>query len=201
MPLDAATIQGHRDDAADGDVCAPPLCDDDGNLVVTDGQLLGPIHIPGNLTLDGNGTTLTITGTVWVEGNISFSNNCIVRLSSDYGPASGVIITDGTVTISNNCAMSGSGQSGSYLMLISDKNDPTGVVMDVSNNASGVIYYASQGILNLANNAIAKNATGYKIIVGNDAVVTYDQGLQSVFFGAGGSGTDEWQIQSWREVE
>jgi hypothetical protein len=202
LPLDAATIQSYRDDAIAGGTCQPPTCDSSGNFILDGSQSasLGPIHITGNLSLD-NGAALTITGTILVDGTINLSNGCIISLDSFYGQTSGILMSDDNITISNNCAMSGSGDPSSFLMLLTDKNSPSTVVMDVANNASGVIYYASQGILHLNENATAKNATGYKIIMDNSATVTYDLNLAGVFFWSGGVGSDGWQIQSWSEVE
>ncbi|OGZ96472.1 MAG: hypothetical protein A2847_00290 [Candidatus Sungbacteria bacterium RIFCSPHIGHO2_01_FULL_50_25] len=200
LPISEGVIQDWRDAAADGGTCALPTCDAAGNYKLTGGASgsLGPIKINGNLELD-NGATLTVTGTIHVVGEIKLSNLCTVKLSPGYGVLSGAIITDSKVTISNNCAFQGSGQAGSYMLLLSAKNAPTETVIDISNNSLGVIYYAANGKMKFSNNAQAKEATGYGIELDNNAVITYESGLSSVNFSQGpGAGYD---ITYWREVE
>ena len=200
LPISAGVIQDWKDAAAAGGTCAPPVCDGAGNYKLTNGASgsLGPIKINGNLELD-NGATLTVTGTIWVLGEIKLSNNCIARLSPGYGALSGVILTNSKVTISNNCIFEGSGQAGSYILLLTDKSSPTEKVMTISNNSSGVIYYASNGTIEFSNNATAKEATAYGIELDNNATITYESGLSNISFSSGpGAGYD---ITYWREVE
>jgi len=200
LPISAGVIQDWKDVAAAGGVCAPPVCDVSGNYELTNGASgsLGPIKINGNLELD-NGATLTVTGTIWVIGEINLSNNCIARLSPGYGALSGVILTNSKVTISNNCVFEGSGQAGSYILLLTDKSSPTEEVMAISNNSVGVIYYASNGTIEFSNNATAKEATAYGIELENNATITYESGLSNISFSSGpGAG---YNITYWREVE
>lgn len=199
MPISDGLIADWRAAAVAGGTCIQPLCDSSGNLNITNGasQTIGPLYIPGNLTLSNN-ATLNMTGVVYVDGTISLSNNCIVRLDSSLGNSSGVLLTDGQVTISNNCSFSGSGQSGSYILLLTDKNSPSNTVMDVSNNSAGVIYYAAKGRIHFSNNATAKEATAYGITMDNGAVVTYDSGLANLNFSSGPSGG--WEINGWAET-
>jgi len=201
LPISDGLIQDWRDTAeTKGGTCVPPQCDASGNLILTNGASasIGPIKIPGNLTVDNN-AILTVTGVIWVVGEVQLSNNCIVRLSSGYGTLSGMIVSDGEIDISNNCVFQGSGQAGSHIMLLSAKNAPTDEVIDVSNGSVGVIYYAAHGLIHLSNNAAAKEATGYGITMDNNAVITYETGLGSTLFSTGPSGG--WSIQSWQEIE
>jgi len=199
LPLPDGVIEDWRDDAASGGTCVPPTCDASGNFTLSNGSSisLGPIKITGNLTLSNN-STLTVNGTIYVMGTISFSNGCIIRLSSAYGPLSGIIIGDDSVSVSNNCSFLGSGSPESYIMLLTDKNDPPNTVMSVSNNSDGVIYYASKGFIDFSNNATAKEATAYGIDLANNASITYESGLANVNFAAGPSGG--WDIKSWQEI-
>lgn len=157
---------------------------------------LGPKKINGNLTLSNN-YILTLTGTVWVTGNINLSNNVQVKLSSSYGSDSGVIVADGTISISNNTVFAGSGQSGSYILLLTT-ND-SGSAINVANNASTVILNAQNGTISFANNAGAKSATAKLINLSNGGTITYESGLINVNFTSGpGGGYD---ILGWKEVE
>lgn len=200
MPISDGVLQDWRDAASAGGTCAQPICTGSGDYMLSNGAVgtLGPIKINGDLTMSNN-ADLTITGTIWVTGNVTISNNCIVRLDSAYGDRSGVIIVDGTVTVSNNCVFYGSGNPNSYVLLLTDKNMPDAVVMTVSNNSNGVIYYASKGKISLSNNARAKEVTGYGISMSNGATITYESGLADLHFSSGPAGG--WSIDSWREVE
>lgn len=199
LPISNGVIQDWRDAAIAGGTCVAPICDSSGNLNLTNGATLslGPKVITGDLILSNN-AILTVTGTIYVMGGIDLSNGCIVRLAASYGSNSGVILTDGPVDVSNNCAFSGSGTAGSYIMLLSDKDSVSGNAFDISNNALGVIYYASRGWIHFSNNAIANEATGYGIRIDNNATITYESGLANVNFSSGPAGG--WDIRSWKEI-
>lgn len=195
LPISDGVIQDWKNDAAAGGTHT-------GNYTLTNNAIgsLGPRRITGDLNIS-NGATLTVTGTLWVEGKIQLSNNCTIRLDPGYGANSGVIIADGIINVSNNCAFQGSGQAGSYIMLLSHRNDPTGNVMTISNNAVGVIYYANRGRIHFSNNATAREATGYGISLDNNAIITYDTGLQNATFTSGpGAG---WSVTpgTWQEIK
>jgi len=191
LPIPDAVIQGWIDAAVAGGTI-------NGNYTVSGSKSLGPTKINGNLSVSG-GATLTVTGTIWVTGTFETENNTIIKLSSGYGTGSGVIVADGVVDVSNNTTMSGSGQAGSYIMLVGAKNAPASQVMDISNNSVGAIYYANHGRIHFNNNATAKEVTGYGLDFDNNASITYESGLANANFSSGpGAG---WQISNWQEVQ
>ncbi|MBI4128548.1 MAG: hypothetical protein HY460_00730 [Parcubacteria group bacterium] len=199
LPISDGVIQDWKDAAAAGGTCAPPTCDASGDYSLTNNgsATLGPLKVNGNFLIS-NGATLTINGTIWVTGDITLSNDCIVNLSPAYSAFSGVILADGDVVVSNNCAFQGSGVSGSYVMLLTDKNVPASEVMTVSNNSAGVVYYASNGRIRFQNNATAKEATAYGITMDNNSAITYESGLANANFSSGpGAGM---VILQWREL-
>lgn len=200
MPISDGVIQDWRDAGAAGGTCGPPQCDTSGNFTLDNGASgsLGPIKIPGNLTLSNN-AVLTVTGTIWVVGDVTLSNGSTVKLSPGYGSLSGAIVGDDDITVSNNCVFQGSGQAGSHIMFLSAKNTPTSTVISVDNNSLGVIYYASKGRINFSNNATAKEATGYGITLSNGATITYESGLANAQFSSGPGGA--FQVKSWKETE
>lgn len=169
----------------------------DGNVYLSGSSAsLGPQKIVGDLTLSNN-QILNITGTIWVTGNLNVSNGAIVRLSSSYGSNSGVVVVDGIVNISNNANFLGSGQSGSYVMLLTTNNSSSAI--NVSNNAGTVILNAQKGVINFANNAGAKSAVAKQINLSNGATITYESGLVNINFSSGPSGG--YDILNWKEVE
>jgi len=159
-------------------------------------QSLGPAHITGNLFV-GNHASLTITGTVWVEGNVTIENGANVSLSPSYGSSEGVIVTDGLVNINNNATFSGSGTTGSYLMVLSTSTSSSAITLE--NNGGAVILYAANGTVNLANNASATSLNGKYIHLHQNSEVIYDSGLVNSNFVNGPSGG--WSISSWKEVK
>jgi len=200
LPILQSQIDDWKNEAAGGGICVPPLCDGSGNLNFSSvSAIAGPLKIPGNLNCTKNGAILTVTGTLWVVGGISFSNSCTMKLSSAYGANSGVVVADGIVDISNNVTFLGSGTPGSYIMILSAKNAPTSQVMDISNNSMGAIYYAGNGRIHFNNNATAQEVTAYGFDLDNNAIIMYEIGLSDVGFTSGPGGG--WEVASWKEVE
>jgi Tfp pilus assembly protein PilX len=165
----------------------------------------GPIQIgtpasPKNLTVAG-GAILTVKGTIYVTGDIIFSNGAIIKLDNSYNSFSGVILADGKITTNNGVVLQGSGQPGSYIMILSSNNslDPASPAINVRNNAVGAIFYTTSGLIYLKNNMVAREITGYKVQIENNAVVQYESGLQDANFTSGTGGS--WEVAGWKEIE
>jgi len=179
-----------------------------GNDVIYNAQTssLGPVQIgtsiaPKNLTITNN-SRIKIRGTVYVTGNIIFSNNSIIELDRDvYGSFSGTIIADGRITVGNNAVLRGSGETGSYILVLSTNGslNPASPAISVSNNAAGAIFYTTSGLIYLSNNMTAREITGYKIKINNNAQIIYESGLQNAIFSSGPGGS--WQVEDWKETE
>lgn len=181
MPISDANIQAWKDAAlANGSQT--------GNITNCPATLTSKKYI-GNVTLSNNCIT-TITDPIWITGDLSIDNGSEIRLNSSYGSNSGVIVIDGKITLSNNGKFKGSGTSGSYLVAISNYdsrvNGTTAINADNGSNTS--ILYAGNGIIELSNNASLVEVTGWKLEMDNNATVTYNSGLASMFFTSGPSG-------------
>ena len=176
------------------------------NVAINGSQSLGPAQIgtiasPKNLTVS-NGAQLTITGTIFVTGNILIDNNATVELdSSHYGASGGILMASGGIVVNNNVILRGSGQLGSYLLILSESAslDEVNPAILVRNNAQGAIFYTSQGLIVLNNNMSAREVTGYKVQINNNAEVQYEAGLASSFFTSGTGGS--WKVTQWREIK
>lgn len=189
LPISQVQITDWKTEAAAGGTIS-------GSVTLTNGatQSLGPVKITGSLTVD-NGATLTMTGTIYVIGNIVVSNNATVKLDSSYGSLGGVLLSDGTINIDNNGILLGSGQTGSYILILSTNiADPA---INIKNNATGAIFYTSAGGIEVNNNAGVKELVGYKVKLDNNAVLEYETGLANVNFASGPSGG--WKVVSWEE--
>ena len=164
--------------------------------------ILGPLKINGNLIVSGS-VQLTVSGTLWVTGNITIDNGGSIVLASSYGTNSGVIVADGKIYLANNSNVSGSGTSGSYVLLLTTSDCPASVscggapAIDVSNNTGLVIMNAQNGTIQFNNNDTAQEATAKRITLANNAIIDYKIGLINTTFSNGPTGG--WDIQSWKE--
>lgn len=188
FPISSAQIDEWKDAAAGGQTIVGDYNPEDGATIS-----LGPAVITGNMYLD-NGQTLTVTGTIHVQGSIEIDNNANVRLDTGYGAYSGVIIADGTIHVRQNGSFQGSGP-GSYIMMLSTASGGGhhGSAVDLHNNATGVIVYAPNGLIYLHNNVQVTELTGDSIQISQSAELIYEQGLQSAVFSSGPSAG--WQFE------
>ncbi|MDP2637092.1 MAG: hypothetical protein Q8P03_00565, partial [bacterium] len=191
LPISSTQIQHWKDEAEAGGVTSGTV-ELDGDETLT----LGPRKIVGNLELE-NSAILTITGTLWITGDIIVKNSARVWLSSSYGAMSGVIVADGTITLDNNSISSGSGTAESYLMYLTTNSSSS--AFQIKNNAILDIAYAFAGTIAIENNTVLKEATGYQLHLKNNATVEYEAGLISSSFSAGPGGG--WEVTSWKEIE
>lgn len=191
LPIAEDQINSWRQSAEAGGVIS-------GNYAMSGSQTasLGPKKITGNLTLE-NSAQLTVTGTLWVVGNIIVKNDSKVQLSSSYGSLSGMIVADGTVSLQNNSISKGSSSAGSYLMYLS--TSPLSSAIAMKNNAQADILYSSAGGTSIENNTKVREVTAYKLELENNAVLTYEIGLQDVSFTSGPGGS--FQMEDWKEIE
>lgn len=157
-------------------------------------QSLGPQKITGNLHM-GNNSVLNVTGTLYVQGNLEFGNNDTINLDPSFGSLGGTIVVDGTIDTGNSTTFNGSGQAGSYVLIISTSNSSSAI--RIANNATGAIFYASNGTVTIDNNVSVQELTGYRIKMNNNSTVTYSSGLQNVLFTDGPGGV--WEVVSWQE--
>lgn len=195
LPLSDATIDQWKANAAAGGTISGD--------VVYDGtsNSLGPKKITGNLTVT-NGASLTLNGTLHVAGNVTIENNAIVSLASGYGAGSGLIVADGKIVVSNNVTFNGSGTEGSYILILTTNPslDSVSPAMALNNNSDNSIFYASDGVITIANNAVVKEVTGFKIDIANNASVQYETGLSDLSFSSGPGGSWVQRSGSLREI-
>lgn len=187
MPISDAQIQEWETAASQGGVI-------NGNYNVSGTVTMGPKQINGNLVIT-NGAILKLTGPIWVKGNITISNNGQAVIDSSLGNFGTVLLADnpdnpsgsGLVVVDNNGVVAGNGSPNSFLMLLSTNTSVN--AMSISNNATGAIYYAAHGTVQVANNAGGNQITGYAISMSNNSVVNYNAGLQSATFSNGPGGS------------
>lgn len=194
LPIPQSQIDDWKSKAAAGGI-------NTNNVIISGTQSMGPVQIgtpsqPKNLTISNN-STLQVTGTIYVTGNITTGNGSKIQLDTSYGSLSGTVMADGVITVGNNAILTGSGQVGSYILILSTKSGSGAIV--VGNNALGAVFYTSAGGITLSNNMTAREVTGYQITLSNNAVIQYESGLGSLMFSSGPGGG--WEVASWKEVE
>jgi hypothetical protein len=170
-----------------------------GNMSVGSGatwNLMGTTKIIGNLTI-GSNSHVNLSGTLYVTGVIGFGSGSITQLSSSHGSSSGVIIADGVMTVNSNSTITGSGQTGSYVLVLSTSTSNSAI--GVGSNATGAIFYTNVGGVTINSNAHVREVTGYKVSIGSGAILEYDSGLANLNFSGGPSGA--WNINSWKEIK
>ncbi len=212
MPLSDANIAQWKEDALVGGTIIGD-CGDSGNPACTIGSddtlWIGPKKIDGDLNLSSQ-QSLVVTGTLHITGNIDLDGNgAEISCDTSYNNESCIIIADGWVHVKNNITFSGSGNSNSFLMLISTLDGCTGVsgascthhdgAIDIHNNSSGALFYAMKGMMNLHNNVDITAAVAYKLRLDNGATITYETGISNTYFSSGPSGG--WSIDLWNETQ
>jgi hypothetical protein len=175
-----------------------------GNRTISENTTLGPLKIDGNLHISG-GKVLTLSGTIWVTGNITVGVNGSAVVSPTYEESGGILMADGYIELSNNVVFSGSGAEKSYLLLLTTSDCPVSAycsgkpAISVQNNVSAVVLNAQKGTIYFNNNAGATAATAHRLHLSQNATITYLTGLADLSFSSGPSGG--YEINFWREIE
>jgi len=127
----------------------------------------GGFYMPANVDfiVDGTDQTLNIRGVIHVQGNMEIrgakggqanSTGCIMKVGSEFGSKSAIIIVDGTVKINNKCTLQGSGDAAgkSHLIIISRAlNAGSEPVIDVYEQATADIIMATRGTIRVRDTA------------------------------------------------
>jgi len=210
LPISDEQISQWESIAEGGGVIPATSCAN-GTYNVTSSMILGPVKIECNLLVKGNNVVLTMTGPIWVTGNITTQTGPLIKIASSLGSQNVALIADnpsdrsgsGIVNIGQSSQFQGSGASNSFVFIISQNNAAEmGVSTDafVMGQSSGaLVAYAGHGQITLGQSVSVKEATAYKIILTNTANVVYDTGLPSTLFSSGPSGG--FNILNWKEVE
>jgi Tfp pilus assembly protein PilX len=186
MPLSDGNIQEWKTEAEAGGVI-------NGDYTLPSDISLGPKKIDGDLTIVGK--TLTVTGTLWVTGDIKLSGGATVQLDPSYEERDGVILIDGVATLSGNSGFLGSGVEGSYPFLITTSScpdDPSCGNSDAISFGGGsgtVALVAQNGTISITGGSALKALTAKKVRMSGGAELFYDSGLVNSNFTSGPGGS------------
>ena len=180
-----------------------------GSYNTPDSLIIGPKKIPCDLNIAGD--SITLTGPLWVEGDINISNTSNIYVSDSLSGRTVPIIADklsnrttsSKINIANSTTFHGSGTN-SYVLLISQNNSAENngdeKAISVSNSVTGdILVYAGHGEIEIANSVHLKEVSAYKISIKNSAQVLYETGLANLLFSAGPGGG--YTIDEWQEIE
>lgn len=161
---------------------------------------IGPLKITGNLELEGN-CTLTVTGTLWIAGDIDIDNNNTIQLDSDYGGNGGIIVAGGQIALKNSNTVAGSGANDSYVLLVSEYSDLANPAIEFNNsNSQKGIAYAPYGKILLNNSVENLEITGYQIETNNNVSIIHEIGLNNATFSSGTNSAWAMRDGTW-EIE
>lgn len=205
LPISAEKIAEWEAEAEAGGVLSSPC-----PYKITSNVTIGPKKINCDLEISGS-PTVTLTGPLWVKGNIEIKNTATIKVSQTLSGVSIPIIADnssdlgdsGRITLQNSAVFEGAGEN-SYIVLISQNNDAetggSNKAITVKNSVNGdVLVYAGHGEISLENSIDVKEVTAWRIRLKNSAEVIYETGLANLLFTGGPGGG--YVLDSWREVE
>lgn len=195
MPISDEQISAWEAEALAGGTA---VCDGDTYKISTFVRM-GPKKIPCDLEVEGGGT-LSLTGVVWVSGNILLQNTSYINVDSSLSGRAVPLIADpvsnratgGTIVLKNSSQVHGSGNN-SYVLFISQNNSAENGgsenAISVNNTFTGdAILFAPHGLINLDNSIALKEVTAYKVLARNTAQVIYTSGLANLIFSSGPTG-------------
>lgn len=150
------------------------------------GKYIGSLSPPDNCTI-------LVDSPIWFTGDVTLGYNVKIKLKPDFGSSSGAFIVDGRITMNWKNTIEGSGIGGSYMILISEfdsKNDPEqrpAITLTYKDN-NGIVY-ANRGSILVAWGNHLTSVTAWKLDLGFDTRIDYDEGLAGAFFSSGPSGS------------
>lgn len=162
-----------------------------GDYHPTDNSTIGPIYIDGNLMFDNN-ITVTIAGPIYVSGTITLTNGVILQVDNGLGRDGAMLISTNPIAFGNSLTVENN-DLGGYLLIISLSGSETAITIGNTAGSINAPLYAPNGTIDIGNSSQAVAFTGRRVIVGNNASITYSHGLANASFttGPGGSWTLE----------
>lgn len=216
FPVSTTSIQEWKDAISDyGTVIAAtdPACLS-GTYTIDVSITIGYLKVECDLDIrkTGPSTIVTLNGPIWVEGNLSFTQGPTLQVHPSLGRQSVQMIADNPsdrltssqIEIRNSTDFIGSGDSRSYIMLLSENESAeTGgsePAISVSQSATGaVIVYSNTGLVDIGNGIDLRAVTGYQINVAQNSDIVYESGLASLLFSSGPGGA--YVLEDWQQAQ
>ncbi len=154
--------------------------------------------------------TLTLKGMLWVVGDVTIKGGTVILDETLEAQSAGIIAhnpaatsTSGKIKLETSANFLGSGDVGSYVMLLSRNNSEKlggpEIAISLQQSATGAIFlYSNEGRVVLEQSADVKEVTAYKVHLKNSANVTYESGLTSIVFVGVPEGG--WVVNDWKPI-
>lgn len=165
----------------------------------------GARRINGNLTIT-DAARMTLSGTLYVTGNLSVQGDTDLVLNSSVGAKSVVVVVDGTVSIGNAANVNGNGTPGSYMVIVTTSGCggittcAGASAMTVSGAAGAVVLLAPNGQVTFDGSASAKAVVAYKMSLTGATTLNYESGLATISFDGTSGGGSSWITDTWKEI-
>lgn len=205
LAITDATIDAWEQAAATTIISSPCPYEIEGTVTI------GPAKITCDVEIEGS-ADVTLTGTLWITGNLEAEGTSQVRVAPALGRKSVAIIVDkptnrttsSKIILQNSATFAGSGTEGSYVLVISRNSSAESggneAAIDVKNTVAGdLLVYAAHGAITLQNSIQLREVSGYEVEVKNSASIVYETGLANLLFESGPAGG--FFINSWKEVQ
>lgn len=206
LPISGEQITEWETLAASGGTISSPC-----PYTIESDTTFGPKKIACDLEITGD-PTVTLTGALWVNGDITVKNTAILKVASSLGASSVPVIADNPsnqttsskISLENSVQFQGSGSGSSYILFVSQNKSAeqggTEKAIVAKNSVDGdLLLYAGHGEIQLENSIDAKEVSAWRIRLKNAAEVLYESGLANLLFSSGPSGG--YTFDKWREVE
>lgn len=173
--------------------------------------------LPANIRLNGNASwssscDLTITGNVYVTGNLDISGAARIRVANSLGNTRPVIMVDGTINVGGSAALLPN-SSGTGVYFVSNRStdsscnpactNVTGNALKTSQNTTminvagagnfpGAIFHSPWGKVILGGSGTMGSAIGQTIDLSGAGTITFGTALSS--------GESTWTVRSYQQV-
>ncbi len=149
-------------------------------------RIIGNKKINGNLNVP-SGVNLTLSGPIWVKGDMNVSQNNTISTAESMGKNSVMIVTSdssnpsvkGRMVTSSNVTFARNSQNAGVIVISENTSvDCTNLpAIDMTSNTATVVFVAINGCINVGSNSMLNGILGKKIHIKNNSTIQYDPSL------------------------
>lgn len=215
LPVSDSVIDDWKDTAEAGGIISSsdPRCAG-GTWVIDSSTTTNATKIECNVYVDKSGTTWTLQGPIWIEGDLTTKSGPTIEIDNSIPDLEGKsiqIIVDNEsnrssssrVVLQNSAIFNGYGD-GSYILLLSQNTDeetggPEAAITSNQSAAGDVLLYAGHGEILIEQSGQFVGVAALLIRLRNSAQIIYETGAVSLEFPSGPGGG--YIIGRWDEVK
>lgn len=188
MPISEGVIDDWKQEAESAGVYTGDITNCPQSLPA--GKYIGSVILPDHCTL-------TVGSPIWITENFTLNQQSKLRLDSSFGSSSGIFVVGNFITLVQQTHIQGSCwqdicDNGSYLFLMSEFNsrdDPLERnAIHVQQQGNTGVLYSNLGKIRVEQQNNFTEISAWKLSLGQQLIISYNQGLASTFFSSGPSG-------------